>query len=314
MQENEYSIINRYGDNFTSKTYITNPAIGREEELKKLILVLLTPDKSAILTGKPGIGKPGIGKTAIVEGLAYKIQKDEVPDALKGYEIVKIDTQALVGTVKDTGDTRVQALIDEIKTKEKFILFVDEIHTLINSNSDNALDFANMFKTGLGRGDIKVIGATTSNEYERYILKDKAFVRRFTKIEVEEPDREMTIKILMGTLPKIEKNMNAKLAYTSFIQEKIMAFIVDITKEFNRVYETEGRYPDIALTLLTQAFSEAVFDNKQIVTIEHIEKAIKNSTAIYPDVINKGIVSLREEFKDLFKQEEDLRKDFFKNE
>lgn len=309
MQENEYSIINRYGDNFTSKTYITNPAIGREEELKKLILVLLTPDKSAILTGKPGIGK-----TAIVEGLAYKIQKDEVPDALKGYEIVKIDTQALVGTVKDTGDTRVQALIDEIKTKEKFILFVDEIHTLINSNSDNALDFANMFKTGLGRGDIKVIGATTSNEYERYILKDKAFVRRFTKIEVEEPDREMTIKILMGTLPKIEKNMNAKLAYTSFIQEKIMAFIVDITKEFNRVYETEGRYPDIALTLLTQAFSEAVFDNKQIVTIEHIEKAIKNSTAIYPYVINKGIVSLREEFKDLFKQEEDLRKDFLRNE
>lgn len=309
MQENEYSIINRYGDNFTSKTYITNPAIGREEELKKLILVLLTPDKSAILTGKPGIGK-----TAIVEGLAYKIQKDEVPDALKGYEIVKIDTQALVGTVKDTGDTRVQALIDEIKTKEKFILFVDEIHTLINSNSDNALDFANMFKTGLGRGDIKVIGATTSGEYERYILKDKAFVRRFTKIEVEEPDREMTIKILMGTLPKIEKNMNAKLAYTSFIQEKIMAFIVDITKEFNRVYETEGRYPDIALTLLTQAFSEAVFDNKQIVTIEHIEKAIKNSTAIYPDVINKGIVSLREEFKDLFKQEEDLRKDFLGNE
>lgn len=309
MQENEYSIINRYGDNFTSKTYITNPAIGREEELKKLILVLLTPDKSAILTGKPGIGK-----TAIVEGLAYKIQKDEVPDALKGYEIVKIDTQALVGTVKDTGDTRVQALIDEIKTKEKFILFVDEIHTLINSNSDNALDFANMFKTGLGRGDIKVIGATTSNEYERYILKDKAFVRRFTKIEVEEPDREMTIKILMGTLPKIEKNMNAKLAYTSFIQEKIMAFIVDITKEFNRVYETEGRYPDIALTLLTQAFSEAIFDNKQIVTIEHIEKAIKNSTAIYPDVINKGIVSLREEFKDLFKQEEDLRKDFLRNE
>lgn len=309
MQENEYSIINRYGDNFTSKTYITNPAIGREEELKKLILVLLTPDKSAILTGKPGIGK-----TAIVEGLAYKIQKDEVPDALKGYEIVKIDTQALVGTVKDTGDTRVQALIDEIKTKEKFILFVDEIHTLINSNSDNALDFANMFKTGLGRGDIKVIGATTSNEYERYILKDKAFVRRFTKIEVEEPDREMTIKILMGTLPKIEKNMNAKLAYTIFIQEKIMAFIVDITKEFNRVYETEGRYPDIALTLLTQAFSEAVFDNKQIVTIEHIEKAIKNSTAIYPDVINKGIVSLREEFKDLFKQEEDLRKDFLRNE
>lgn len=309
MQENEYSIINRYGDNFTSKEYITNPAIGREEELKDLMLILLTPDKSAILTGKPGIGK-----TAIVEGLAYKIQNGDVPDALKGYEIVKIDTQALIGTVKDTGDTRVQTLIDEIKKKEKFILFIDEIHTLINSNSENSLDFANMFKTGLGRGDIKIIGATTSNEYEKYILRDKAFVRRFTKIEVKEPDRDMTIKILVGTLPKIEKTMNAKLAYTSFLQEKIMAFIVDITKEYNRVYEIEGRYPDIALNLLTQAFSEAIFDNKEIVTIEHVEKAILNSTSIYPDVIKKGVMSLREEFKDLFLQEEELRKDFLKNE
>ena len=127
MQENEYSIINRYGDNFTSKTYITNPAIGREEELKKLILVLLTPDKSAILTGKPGIGK-----TAIVEGLAYKIQKDEVPDALKGYEIVKIDTQALVGTVKDTGDTRVQALIDEIIAVENIVVTEEVLDEQLN--------------------------------------------------------------------------------------------------------------------------------------------------------------------------------------
>lgn len=302
------SIIDRYGDNFTDKNYITNPAIGRDNEIKDLILVLLTPDKSVILTGKPGIGK-----TAIVEGLAYRIQKGEVPDALKDYTVVKVDVQSLMGTVKDTGDTRIQTLVDEIKQKEKFILFIDEIHTLVNSTSDSSLDFANMFKTGLGRGDIKVVGATTTAEYEKYILRDKAFARRFTKIEVEEPNREHTIKILVGTLPKIEANANAKLAYTPYIQEKIMEFIVDLTKEYNRVYETSGRYPDVPLTMLAQAFSEAVFDNKSIVTIEHIEKAILNSRAIYPDIIKKGVQELREQFKELFEQEEQIRRDFYKN-
>ena len=308
MENNTNSIIDKYGDNFTLKNYITNPAIGRDEEIKDLILVLLTPDKSVILTGKPGIGK-----TAIVEGLAYKIQKGDVPDALKGYTVVKIDVQSLMGTVKESGDTKVQTLVDEIKHKEKFILFIDERHTLVNSTSESSLDFANMFKTGLGRGDIKVVGATTTAEYERYILRDKAFARRFTKIEVEEPDREHTIKILMGTLPKIEANANAKLAYTPYIQEKIMEFIVDLTKEYNRVYETSGRYPDVPLTMLAQAFSEAVFDNKKIVTIEHIEKAILNSRAIYPDIIKKGVEELRIQFKDLFQQEEQIRKDFLKS-
>ena len=301
----ETSIIERYGDNLTEKKYITNPAIGRNEEIKDLCLVLLTPDKSVILTGKPGIGK-----TAIVEGLAYQIQRNQVPNALKGYTIIKIDTQSLMGVVKESGDTRVQALVDELKTKEKYILFIDEIHTLINANDDSSLDFANMFKTGLGRGDIKVIGATTSDEYERYILKDKAFTRRFQKIEVKEPTPEETVKILMGSLPKIEANTNCKMAYTSFIQEQIMATIVDINKEFNRVYETAGRYPDVALTMLSQCFSEALFENKSVVTIEHVAKAIENSRSIYPDVIKKELVKLHEKFEELFKQEEELRRDF----
>lgn len=205
MQET-FNFIERYGDNFTNKEYVTNPAIGREKEIRDLILILLTPDKSAILTGKPGIGK-----TAIVEGLAYRIQNNDVPDALKGYEIVKIDTQSLIGTIPETGDTRVQALINEIKTKDKFILFIDEIHTLINTDNSSALDFANMFKTGLGRGDIKLVGATTTEEYERYILRDKAFVRRFQKIEIAEPTEEQTVEILMGTLPKIENRQEQSL-------------------------------------------------------------------------------------------------------
>jgi len=305
----EYSIIDRYGDNFTSKKYITNPAIGRDEEIKKLSLVLLTPDKSAILTGKPGIGK-----TAIVEGLAYLIQKEEVPDALKGYTIVKVDTQSLLGTVKETGDTRVQALVDELKQKEKFILFIDEIHTLVNATDESSLDFANMFKTGLGRGDIKDIGATTTDEYERYILRDKAFTRRFQRIDVAEPTKEETVEILLGSLPKIEVKTGARMAYTPFLKKKIMELIVEITTEYNRVYETAGRYPDVALTMLSQAFSEAIFDNKDVVTIEHVEKAILNSKAVYPDVITKSVDKMHVDFKDLFDQELQIRRDFLKDE
>lgn len=307
MEEN-YSVIKRYGDNFTTKSYITNPAIGRDEEIKDLILTLLTPDKSAILTGKTGIGK-----TAIVEGLAYLIQRNEVPDALKGYTIVKIDVQSLLGVVQETGDTRIQVLVDEIKNSSKFILFIDEIHTLIGATSSSSLDLANMLKTGLGRGDVKVIGATTTDEYERYILRDKAFARRFQRIEVEEPDIEHTTRILVGTLPKIEKTTGAKMAYTPFIQEKIMRFIVELTKEYNRVYETAGRYPDVALTLLSSCFSEAIFENKKVVTIEHVEKAISNSTAIYPDVIKKGLEQIKQDFSELFAQEEQIRRDFLRS-
>lgn len=304
----QISIIDRYGDNFTAKQYVTNPAIAREEEIKKLSLVLLTPDKSAILTGLPGIGK-----TAIVEGLAYQIQQNNVPDTLKGYTIIKIDTQALLGET-DGGDTRIGALVEELKTKEKYILFIDEIHTLINTNTDSSLDLANMLKTGLGRGDIKIVGATTTYEYEKYILRDKAFTRRFQRIDIAEPTKEQTVKIMIGTIKKIEHQTGARLAYSNYIQEQIMEFIVDINTEYNRVYETAGRYPDVALAMLGGAFSEALFDNKDIVTIEHIEKAVLNSKAIYEDVIKKGVEELRTRFKELFKQEEELKKELLKKE
>ena len=292
------SFIDRYGVNFTEQNYIVNPAIGRDKELKELALVLLTPDKSAILTGKPGIGK-----TAIVEGLAYLIQRGEVPNALKGYSIIKIDTQSLMGTVVETGDSRVQTLIDEILEQDKCILFVDEIHTLINATCESALDFANMFKTGLGRGDLKVIGATTSDEYERYILRDKAFTRRFQRVNIEEPDQELTVKIVTGVIPRIEHSTGIKMGYTPFIQEKLARFIVELTTEYNRVYENASRYPDVAITLFSQAFSEALFDNKEVVTVSHVRRAIVNSKAVYPDVINKFLIVFDEKFKDLILDE-----------
>ena len=297
-QEGKISILARYGEDFCAREYITNPAIGRAEEIKQLILILLTPEKSGIL-----VGKPGIGKTSIVEGLAYQLQRDNVPDALKGYCIVSVKTPSLLGTLP-TGETRLQTLVDELKGLEKIILFIDEIHMLIGSTNESAMDFANMFKESLGRGSIKVIGATTTEEYERYILRDKAFVRRFQKVDVEEPNRELTIKILMGTLPKIEKTTGAKLKYTQFIQSEIMGFIVDITSEYKRIYGIGSRYPDICLTLLAQAFSQAVFANRKEVTILDVRKAIENSKNIYPDVIKKELVHFDQKFKDIIREEE----------
>jgi len=297
VKKKRISILDNYGENFQEKDYITNPAIGRDEQIKQLILILLTPDKSAVL-----IGKPGVGKTACVEGLAYRIQKHMVPDVLADYQVIKVNTSALLGVDPVTGEAKINNLIDEIKSKSKLILFIDEIHTLMGTKGE-ALDFANMFKESLGRGSIKIIGATTTEEYERYVLRDKAFVRRFQRVDVLEPNREMTIKILMGTLPKIEKNTGAKLKYTAFIQSEIMAFIVDITTEYKRIYGIGSRYPDICLTLLSQAFSQAVFANRNEVNILDIRKAIENSKNIYPDVIQKELVNFDIKFKDIIQEE-----------
>lgn len=285
------TILSRYADELTSSIYITNPAVARDEEIKKTLLILLTPEKSAVL-----VGKPGIGKTAIVEGIAYRIQRNEVPDALKGYKIYRVNTTALVG--EDDGENRVLKLVQELKTMDKVILFIDEIHTLIGSDSQGALDLANMFKEGLSRGSIKMIGATTTDEYNRYILRDKAFLRRFDKVDVSEPTEEMCVQILMQTLPKIEKQTGVILPYTDFIKENIMKFIVETTKEYNRVYENASRYPDVALVMVRQAFSNAIYENKKEVGFKNIYDAVRFSKAVYPDVIKKQLKKFKEQFVD----------------
>lgn len=288
------SILVRYADEMTSNTYITDPAIARDEEIKNLILVLLTPEKSAIL-----VGKPGIGKTAIVEGLAYRIQKNLVPNILKGFKIYRINTTALLGNDGD-GDNRVFRLVQELQQIDKVMLFIDEIHTLIG---DGRLDLANMFKEGLSRGTIKIIGATTTYEYETYILRDKAFMRRFDKVDVAEPTMDQCVQILLRTLPKIEYQTGVKLAYTDFQKEEIMRFIVNMTSEFKRVYEVSSRYPDIALVLLRQMFSNAVYENRQTVNFKNIYDAIRFTKAVYPDVIKKELVVFKDTFKDELKLE-----------
>ena len=298
----EVSMLERYGENLTAKNYITDPAIARDNEIKQCILTLLTPEKSALL-----VGKPGIGKTAIVEGLAYRIQKELVPDALKGWEIIKINVTSLLGSVNTEGQTesRIDMLVKELNKKDKTILFIDETHVLVNkNNSENGgIDFANMLKAGLDRGTIKMIGATTTEEYETYILRDRAFLRRFQKIDVLETDKPTTVKILLGTLPKLEKQIGVKFNYSDFIKEQIMTFIVEMTDEYKRVYEVATRYPDICLTILANAFTYALFDNEKEVKIKHVYKAICNAKNIYEDVKKKEIERFKVEFKDLILEE-----------
>lgn len=297
---NMYSVIETYGDDLTKKEYITNPAIAREDEIKRAMVILLTPEKSALL-----VGKPGIGKTAIVEGIAYLIQKNEVPNALKGYRIVRLNAPTLLGTM--TVDNRevlvANQLIEELKRAEKTILFIDEIHMLIGDKNAGPMDLANILKSGLDRGDIKIIGATTSVEYQNYILKDRAFLRRFEKIDVLEPTAEVTVKILMGTIPKIEKQTGVKMKYNSYVTELLVKAIVSATTEFKRVYGIAAMYPDVALSVLSQAFSNALYNNKTEVDVTDFYNAIKSSRKIYPDSIIKELDQFRETFKDLCKEE-----------
>lgn len=292
LKEKRVSVLSNYGEDFNDKEYITNPAIGRDEQIKQMILILLTPDKSVVLTGKPGVGK-----TASVEGLAYRIQKGLIPDVLKDYRVIKINTSALLGVDPVTGEAKVNTLIDELKNYSNLILFIDEIHTLMGSKGE-ALDFANMFKPALDRGDIKVIGATTTEEYERYILRDKAFVRRFQRVEINEPTRDENIAILMGTLPKIEKRTGAKMMYSHFTKQQVMEFITDITSEYKRIYEIGSRYPDVSLTIVQEAFSNALFDNRLDVNIMDFRKAICSTKNVYQDVIKKELPNFDLKFKD----------------
>ena len=279
MNNEKVSMLERYGVDLTTKEYITDPAIARDEEIKQIILALLTPEKSALL-----VGKPGIGKTAIVEGLAYRIQKGLVPDALKNYSLIKVNITSLIGETMSEGqvENRIDLLVRELNDRLNTIIFIDETHLLVNKSG--GMDFANMLKAGLDRGQIKMIGATTTEEYEQYILRDRAFLRRFQKIDVLEADKPTVVKILMGTLPKLEYQIGVKVNYQPFITEKIMAFIVEMTDEYKRVYEIASRYPDICLTIVANAFTFALYDNRKIVSIIDFYRAIKNSKNIYDDV------------------------------
>lgn len=303
MQENTYngfSVLKNYGEDLTAKAYITDPSIARDEELKKLMMVLLTPEKSGLL-----VGKAGVGKTSIVEGLSYRILNNAVPFVLQGYRVIKINSSSLLGRINYNGrdEMIITLLVEELKNVTKTILFIDEIHTLIGNNSETSMDLANILKPAIDRGAIKLIGATTDIEYNTYIIRDRAFLRRFEKIDVLEPTEATTVEILFRSLPKIEKITGIKFKYNEYVTKMLLESIVSATSEYKRVYGLGAMYPDIAFSVLTAAFSQALFQNRQFVTVIDVYNAIKTSKRIYPDSIIRELNLFREKFKDVVAQE-----------
>ena len=299
MIDNNFSVLNNYGEDLTSKQYVTDPSIARDDELKKLMMILLTPEKSALL-----IGKAGVGKTAIVEGLAYRILKNAVPFPLQGYRVVKLNSSSLTGKINYNGreEMVVTLLMQELNRVSKTILFIDEIHTLIG-NKDTTMDLANILKPALDRGAIKLIGATTDQEYNTYVIRDRAFLRRFERIDVPEPTEAMAVEILFRSLPKIVASTGIKFKYNDYVTRMLLESIVSATSEYKRVYGLSAMYPDICFSVLTAAFSEALFQNRQSVTVLDVYNAIKNSKRIYPDSIVRELNAFREKYKGLCMEE-----------
>ena len=296
---NGFSVLRNYGEDLTAKTYVTDPSIARDDELRKLMMVLLTPEKSGLL-----VGKAGVGKTSIVEGLAYRILNNAVPLVLQGYRVIKINSSSLLGRISINGrdEMVITLLVEELKNVTKTILFIDEIHTLIG-NGETSMDLANILKPAIDRGAIKLIGATTDIEYNTYVIRDRAFLRRFERIDVMEPSEATTVEILFRSLPKIEKSTGIKFRYNEYVTKMLLESIVSATSEYKRVYGLGAMYPDIAFSVLTAAFSQALFQNRQFVTTLDVYNAIKTSKRIYPDSIIRELNAFREKFKDVVAQE-----------
>ena len=185
----------------------------------------------------------------------------------------------------------------------KVILFIDEVHTLVSANSDSPVDIANILKPSLDRGDIKAIGATTTIEYETYVVRDRAFLRRFDKIDVNEPDEATTVEILFKSLPRYEHQTGIHFKYNDYIVNMLLESIVSATSEYKRIYGLSAMYPDVSFSVLSQAFSMALVDNRNEVTIMDVYNAIKISKRIYPDSIVKELSAFREKFSKLCVEE-----------
>jgi ATP-dependent Clp protease ATP-binding subunit ClpC len=242
--EEKYQSINKYGIDLTdlARKDKLDPVIGRDKEIQKCIETLSRRTKNNPVL----IGDPGVGKTAIVEGIAQKIVKNEVPENLKNKRIIKLDLSRLLAGAKYRGEfeERLKAVIDEVKSSNDIILFIDEIHTLVGAGAaEGAMDAANMLKPELARGEIQLIGATTINEYRKYIEKDAALERRLQPIYVDEPDIPITIEILKGLRPKYEKFHNVK------ITDDAIEYAVKLSKQ----YIPFRFLPDKAIDLIDQA-------------------------------------------------------------
>ena len=245
---NQTTTLNQFGEDLTKKAEEgkLDPIIGRQKEIERVLQILSRRTKNNPCL----IGEPGVGKTAVVEGLAQKIVSGDVPEILKNKRVVTLDISGMVAGAKYRGDfeERIKKALNEVKKAGDVILFIDEIHTIVGAGAaEGAIDAANILKPLLARGEIQLVGATTLNEYRKYIEKDAALERRFSPVTVEEPSEKDTIQILKGIRDKYEAHHNVKIT-----DEAINAAV-----KMSVRYVNDRFLPDKAIDLIDEAASRA---------------------------------------------------------
>jgi ATP-dependent Clp protease ATP-binding subunit ClpB len=279
-----------------------DPVIGRDDEIRRVLQILSRRTKNNPIL----IGEPGTGKTAIIEGLAQRIVRGDVPENLKSKTVYSLDMGALVAGAKYKGEfeERLKGVINEvIQSDGNFILFIDEIHTLVGAGAgEGAMDAANILKPALARGDLRAIGATTLNEYQKYFEKDKALERRFQTVMVDEPDVQSSISILRGLKERYENHHKVRI-----MDEAVIAAV-----ELSNRYITDRFLPDKAIDLMDEAAAKLRMERNSVPEeLDEITRRLKQleieRAAIKRENDTVKLKQLNAEIEDLQKQEKAIR-------
>ena len=302
--EDSYNSLEKYAINLNERARSgkLDPVIGRDEEIRRVLQILSRRTKNNPIL----IGEPGTGKTAIAEGLAHRIVRGDVPENLKSKQIFSLDMGALVAGAKYKGEfeERLKAVVNEVmKSEGEIILFIDEIHTLVGAGKgEGAMDAANILKPALARGELRAIGATTLDEYQKYFEKDKALERRFQVVMVDEPDEASTISILRGLKERYENHHKVRIK-----DDAIIAAV-----ELSSRYITDRFLPDKAIDLMDEAAArlrlEIDSEPEELDTLERNIKQLEiEREAIKREHDDKKLASLNEEIANLKEEAKGLR-------
>ncbi len=302
--EETYQALGKYAKNLNdmAENGKLDPVIGRDEEIRRVLQILSRRTKNNPML----VGEPGVGKTAIAEGLAHRIIAGDIPENLKNKQIFSLDMGALIAGAKFKGEfeERLKAVVKEVTTSDgDIVLFIDEIHTLVGAGGgQGAMDAANILKPALARGELRAIGATTLDEYQKYFEKDKALERRFQKVIVDEPDTESAISILRGIKEKYETHHKVRIK-----DEAIIAAV-----ELSQRYITNRFLPDKAIDLMDEAASKLrmeinskpeeldVLDRKVMQLEIEIEAIKRENDEVKLRVLNADLANIKEERNEIF--------------
>ena len=298
--EDTYDALNKYAINLNERARSgkLDPVIGRDEEIRRVLQILSRRTKNNPIL----IGEPGVGKTAIAEGLAHRIIRGDVPENLKSKQIFSLDMGALIAGAKYKGEfeERLKAVVNEVtKSDGEIILFIDEIHTLVGAGKgEGAMDAANILKPALARGELRAIGATTLDEYQKYFEKDKALERRFQTVMVDEPDTASSISILRGLKERYENHHQVRIK-----DEAIIAAV-----ELSNRYITDRFLPDKAIDLMDEAAAKLRMERDSLPEeLDEIERRLKQleieREAIKREKDEAKLAQLNKEIAELKEQE-----------